>query len=291
MADQPVSSVYEKGKLYDINLNDLLADPAQPRKVMDAQALEDLTASIAKLGVLQPILFRTGIGGHDPISPEIGIVSPDSAVKLPGNLYVVAGERRVAAARKAGLTTIPAIYIADANSAEVALVENLLRQDLTAVEEAEALQRLMTEQKYTQEQLGVIVGKARTTVGDILTLNKLPQEIRDECRGDREITRKTLIEIARKKQERGMTTAYNAYKAKQSKAKDATGPTGEKKDPNEPTALFDMVVKTETKIKAIDMTAWTDNDKANFKTALTSLKTQIDASLATLPKKTTKKLL
>jgi ParB family chromosome partitioning protein len=69
--------------------------------------------------------------------------------------------------------TIPAIYIADGNYAEVSLVENLLRQDLTSVEEAEALQRLMTEQKYTQEQMGVIVGKARTTVGDILTLRPL----------------------------------------------------------------------------------------------------------------------
>jgi len=96
-------------------------------------------------------------------------------------------------------------------------VENLLRQDLTAVEEAEALQRLMIDQSYTQEQLGVIVGKARTTVGDILTLNKLPQEIRDECRGDRQISRSTLIDIARKKQVRGMMTAYNSYKAKQQK--------------------------------------------------------------------------
>jgi ParB family chromosome partitioning protein len=74
-------------------------------------------------------------------------------------------------------------------------VENLLRQDLTAVEEAEALDRLMTEQNYTQEQLGAIIGKARTTVGDILTLNKLPQAIRDECRGNTAVTRKTLITI------------------------------------------------------------------------------------------------
>ena len=65
------------------------------------------------------------------------------------NLIIVAGERRVTAAKAAGLVTVPAVYIDDANYAEVALVENLLRQDLTAVEEAEALQRLMIDQSYT----------------------------------------------------------------------------------------------------------------------------------------------
>jgi ParB family chromosome partitioning protein len=139
----------------------------------------------------------------------------------------------------------------------------------------------MTEQKYTQEQMGVIVGKARTTVGDILTLNKLPQEIRDECRGDRQITRQTLIAIARKKQARGMTTAYNAYKAKLQKGKT----TRQKKDPNEPQALFDMMDKTMTKIRSVDASAWTDEDKTNFQTSLTSLKTEIDNYLAAPPSK------
>ena len=266
-------TTYKKGKLYDINLSDLLADPDQPRKVVDAQGLEDMTASVGKLGVIQPIIFRIGTGG------QISNLSPQ--------LIVVAGERRVAAARNAGLATIPAIYIADGNYAEVSLVENLLRQDLTSVEEAEALQRLMTEQKYTQEQMGVIVGKARTTVGDILTLNKLPQAIRDECRGDRQITRATLIEIARKKQERGMTTAYNAYKAKTKRGTDLKSVP---RDPNEPQALFDMMDKAMTKIRSIDTSAWTDEDKTNFRTALTSLKTGIDNYLAAPPSQPSKKL-
>ncbi len=73
-------------------------------------------------------------------------------------MIVVAGERRVSAARRAGLTTISGIYI-EGNYAEIALVENLLRQDITAVEEAEALQSLMNERQYTQDQLGAIIGK------------------------------------------------------------------------------------------------------------------------------------
>jgi ParB family chromosome partitioning protein len=176
--NQPSPTVYEKGRLYQIKLNDLLADPGQPRKSMDAQALEELTASIGKVGVIQPIIFRMDDQGKN---------------------VVVAGERRVAAARKAGLTVIPAICV-EGNPSEIALVENLLRQDLTPVEEAEGLQALMNEQKYTQEQLGVIIGKAQNTLSEILSLNKLPQDVRDDCRADRTISKSSLIAIAKKKQ-------------------------------------------------------------------------------------------
>lgn len=266
MAASTDSSTYEKGKLYEINLNELLADPRQPRKSMDAQALEELTASVGRMGVVQPIVFR---------------------LDNQGNKVVVAGERRVAAARKAGLTAIPAIFIAG-NYSEIALVENLLRQDLTPVEEAEGLQALMTEQKYTQEQLGGIIGKAQNTLSEILSLNKLPQEVRDDCRGDRTISRSGLIAIAKKKQARGMTTAYIAYKAKQQKGKT----TRQKKDPNEPQAVFDMMDKAMTKILSIDTSAWTDDDRTNFQTSLTSLKTEIDNYLSAPPPaaQTSKKL-
>jgi ParB family chromosome partitioning protein len=148
-------------------------------------------------------------------------------------MIVVAGERRVSAARRAGLTTISGIYI-EGNYAEIALVENLLRQDITAVEEAEALQSLMNERQYTQDQLGAIIGKARSTLSEILSLNKLPEEIRDDCRGDRTISRATLITIAKKKQARATTTAYNTYKAKQTKAKTIRV----KKDSTDPKSLL-----------------------------------------------------
>ena len=93
---QPVeiTPVYEKAQLYQINLSELQADPDQPRKVIDPQSLEDITASVAKLGVLQPILFR---------------------LDSEGNKIIVAGERRATAARAAGLVAIPAMYLPDAN--------------------------------------------------------------------------------------------------------------------------------------------------------------------------------
>ena len=269
-------TTYKKGQLYQLPLTDLQADPNQPRKYLDPQALEDLTASITQHGVLTPILFRVEIreiGGHDPNSPELGIVSPDFS------LFIVAGERRYEAAKMAGLTTIPAILV-EGKTGEIALVENLLRQDLTAVEEAEALDRLMKEESYTQEQLGTIIGKARTTVTDILTLNKLPQEIRDECRGNTGVTRKTLITIARKKQARSMITAWNKYKEKA--AKEAAGKQPRTRKEETPEEVTKWLAKAITKLDALDIATWTADDKTALHQALLDLEESIQGRLNAL---------
>ena len=262
MAD--TTAKYEKGKLYDLPIGDLNPDPNQPRKSMDPQALEELTASVKRVGIIQPLLFRVAEGG------QISNLSPRP-------LYLVAGERRFRAAQLAGLTTIPGICV-EGNPSEIALVENLLRQDLTTVEEAEALQRLKEEQKYTDEQLSGVIGKARSTITEIMTLNKLPQEIRDECRGDRQISRATLLEIARKKQARSMLKAYAACKAKQQKGKT----TRTKTDPNASQPVFDLCDKAATKINTIDTSAWTEEEKANLQISLNSLKT-VSYTHLTLP--------
>ena len=122
--------VYEARTLYQVPIERVREDPNQPRKSFDAQGLEEMVASVSKHGIIQPVIFRRG---------------PD------GTAIVVAGERRVAAAQQVGLTEIPGVFI-DGNAAEIALVENLQRQDLTPVEEAEALQRLKEEQQYTHRR-------------------------------------------------------------------------------------------------------------------------------------------
>ena len=100
------TTTYEKGQLYQLPLTDLQADPKQPRKYLDPQALQDLSDSIAQHGVLTPILFRVEIseetGGHDAAS------RPPVSSPPPASLFIVAGERRCEAAKTAGLTTIPA---------------------------------------------------------------------------------------------------------------------------------------------------------------------------------------
>jgi len=249
--------VYEARTLYQVPIERVREDPNQPRKSFDAQGLEEMVASVSKHGIIQPVIFRRG---------------PD------GTAIVVAGERRVAAAQQVGLTEIPGVFI-DGNAAEIALVENLQRQDLTPVEEAEALQRLKEEQQYTDEQLGTMIGKARTTINESLSLNKLPQEIRDACRGDRKLTKSALVEIARKKQDRSMTKAYNTLKAKLEQGRKPR----EKKDPNDPQAFFDLLDKTGTKIDAVDTSAWLADDHNSLGIALTGLRDKIDTRLAAPP--------
>jgi ParB family chromosome partitioning protein len=179
-----------KGKLYDLSITSLKQDPDQPRKYFDEQALAELQASIARHGVLQPILVRRGSGGA---------------------YIIVSGERRFQAARLAGLTTIPAI-LTDGNPAEISIIENLLRENLTAIEEAEAIEQLRTINNYQLSDLGTILGKAVSTLSEILSLNRLPEEVKDDCRRDPKTARGVLVEIARQKDPGRMVSLYRKCK-------------------------------------------------------------------------------
>jgi len=183
---------YIKGTLYSIPCDSLQTDPNQPRKFFDQEPLDHLVASVQDHGLLQPVLFR---------------------VDQDGNLFIVAGERRLQAVRKANLESIPAI-LTEGNPDEIALMENILREDLTVIEFAEALDRIMKEHNYTQEQLTGIIGKAKSTISEILSLINLPDHIRDELRKDPKVSRKALIKIAKKKKPESILKAYNKHKEK-----------------------------------------------------------------------------
>jgi ParB family chromosome partitioning protein len=142
----------------DISVDAIESNPFQPRTSFDEQSLDELAASIRKLGIVQPLTVR-----------ETG----------SGRYQLIAGERRLRAARRAGLTHVPA-YIRTADDQamlELALVENIQREDLDAVEVAISFQRLIEECKLTQEELSDRVGKQRSTVANYLRLLKLPAEI------------------------------------------------------------------------------------------------------------------
>ena len=137
-----------------------LVDPKrdQPRKFFDKEALEDLAASIAENGLLQPILVR-----------EYG----------EGRYQIIAGERRFRASKLAGLTEIPAIVLDrdDKKAAQIALIENIQREDLNPLEEAMAYKALAEEYDMTQEELSQKVGKSRSAIANTLRLLDLPDEI------------------------------------------------------------------------------------------------------------------
>jgi ParB family chromosome partitioning protein len=168
----------------DIPVGSIEANPFQPRTTFDEQSLEELAASIRKLGIVQPLTVRDAGNGR---------------------YQLIAGERRLRAARLAGLTHVPA-YIRTADDQamlELALVENIQREDLDAVEVAISFQRLIEECKLTQEQLSDRVGKQRSTVSNYLRLLKLPAEIQLGIRNKHLMMghARTLVNIENPKQQ------------------------------------------------------------------------------------------
>jgi ParB family chromosome partitioning protein len=137
---------------------DIGANPAQPRRHFDQAAMDDLIASVKAHGVLQPILVRP---------------------TTDGRFEIIAGERRWRAAQAAGLHEMPAVVrqLDDRTAFEIALIENIQRSDLNAIEEARGYQRLIDDFGHTQQALGTIVGKSRSHVTNLLRLLDLPEAI------------------------------------------------------------------------------------------------------------------
>ena len=146
------------GGVRPIEIARIRPNPAQPRQLFDDQALAELAASIAERGVLQPILVRPVDEGYE----------------------LVAGERRWRAAQRAQLHEIPAIIreFDEESRAEVALIENIQRENLNAIEEAEAYRRLISGYGHSQEVVGKLVGKSRSHIANLLRLLELPDSVR-----------------------------------------------------------------------------------------------------------------
>lgn len=154
--------ILQESQVRDIPLTDIDTNIAQPRQDFDEAALKELADSIREVGVLQPVLV----------------------VENKGRYRIVAGERRFRAARIAGLTAVPCIvrsFSAD-EQLEAALIENLQREDLNPMEEAQAIRALMDAAGYTQEQVASRLGKSRPAVANVLRLLTLPDEVQDMVR-------------------------------------------------------------------------------------------------------------
>ncbi len=148
-----------KEEIIEIKLEDLRANPYQPRKTFDEESLNELASSISQYGVFQPIIVKKSIKGYE----------------------IIAGERRVRASKIAGKETIPAIVreFDDSKMMEIALLENLQRENLNPIEEALAYSKIIETKGLTQTQFSEIIGKSHAYVTNILGLLKLPENIQD----------------------------------------------------------------------------------------------------------------
>ena len=149
----------DKEEIVEINLGELRANPYQPRTVFEDKALHELAASIKEHGVFQPIIVKKSIKGYE----------------------IIAGERRVRASKLAGRETIPALIrnLNDEQMMEIALLENLQRENLSAIEEAKAYKSMLDKLHLTQEQLSVKVGKSRSHITNILGLLRLTEDVQE----------------------------------------------------------------------------------------------------------------
>lgn len=149
----------EKQEQSKIPVDEIRPNPYQPRKVFNDEALKELSSSIKQHGVFTPILVKKSIQGYD----------------------LIAGERRLRASKLAGLKDIPAIIVDfdDQEMMEIALLENIQREDLNVIEEAKAYEKLIQRLGYTQEQLAHRVGKSREHITNLLRLLKLPEDVQE----------------------------------------------------------------------------------------------------------------
>ena len=160
--------------LTSIPVATLRPNPAQPRRYFDSEALAELAASISQHGILQPLI-----------------------VKRDGPGFVImAGERRFRAAQLAGQRVIPAL-IRDDDPVEIAMIENLQREDLSPLEEAEGLGSMLDRYAYTHEVLAELIGKSRPYVSNTLALRRLPEHIKAEYHAAPTVSREILISVAR----------------------------------------------------------------------------------------------
>lgn len=224
MSEEPVSGHAEArasagpaGKSVQyIDIASISPHPEQPRRHFDEAALHELSESIAQRGVIQPIIVREQGRGH---------------------YQLVAGERRWRAAQRARLHQIPAIVrdFTDAETLEVALIENVQRQDLNPVEEAQAYSRLIAQFGHSQEALGKLVGKSRSHVANLMRLLDLPETVLDAVRGGKLsmgharalIGVENASRIARQVVEKGLSVRQVEKLAQQSKGRGGSdGETG-----------------------------------------------------------------
>ena len=148
-----------EGEKVGLKISDIRPNPYQPRKIFDETALKELSDSIKERGVFQPILVRKSLKGYE----------------------LIAGERRLKASKLAGLKEIPAIVLDfnDTDMMEVSLLENVQREDLTPIEEAQAYSQIIQKLDYTQEELAKRIGKSRVYITNTLRLLRLPTKVQE----------------------------------------------------------------------------------------------------------------
>ncbi|MFQ5666845.1 MAG: ParB/RepB/Spo0J family partition protein [Candidatus Binatia bacterium] len=236
------------------------ANPQQPRRHFDREALAELAASIGRRGLLQPIV-----------------------VKRDGDGYMLmAGERRWRAAQLAGLQSLPALVRED-DPLEIAMIENLQREDLTPLEEAEGLGQLIDRFAYTHETLAEMLGKSRPYVTNTLALRRLPEEIKTQYYADPNVSREILIHIAREESPERQAMLWRlahlrklSVQTFRAQAVGASPAAGSLRD------LARLIRRLGRKLRSVDLNTMTGEDRRHLERLLLRARSRLERVLQAL---------
>jgi len=242
-----------------IPIEQIHPNPGQPRRFIDPQGLDELTESVRARGVLQPIIVKRDTDGF----------------------MIMAGERRFRAAQRAGLRALPAI-VRDDDPNEIALIENLQREDLTALEEAEGLGAMVARYGYTHQALAQLLHKSRPYVSNMLVLTRLPAEVKAEIHRYPSISREILMAIARQGNEADMLKLWRRVKL----ANLSVHKFRATRRPDDASAVAGEVMaaarRLNRKLRGCDVTAMEDETKKRLGRVLRRTRRRVELALAHL---------
>ncbi|OFV88728.1 MAG: hypothetical protein A3J75_02400 [Acidobacteria bacterium RBG_16_68_9] len=246
--------------LASIPVVDIRPNPDQPRRHFDVEALAELAVSIGTRGLLHPIIVKRDGGGF----------------------IIMAGERRFRAAQLAGWDAIPAL-IRDDDPLEIAMIENLQREDLTPLEEAEGLGALIDQFGYTHEALAELIGKSRPYVSNTLALRRLPDQIKREYYEQPDVSREILISVAREESPERQDMLWRLTKLRRlSVQRFRSEQAGQPGAYQEVADLARLVRRLGRKLRALDTASLPPDQHRHLERLLRRAQTRIMRSLRTL---------
>jgi ParB family transcriptional regulator, chromosome partitioning protein len=242
-------------------------NPEQPRKTFDAERLSELSVSIRERGLLQPVILRR---------------------EEDGGYLLMAGERRLRAAELAGVESVPALIRED-DPLEVGLIENLQREDLAPLEEAEALNGLVERRAYTHKALADLLGKSRPYISNTLALVRLPMDLKKEIlESGVEVSRELLIALARQPSQEAQAALWSRIKLSQLSVRtyrEGTGDAGENPRPKRSAAaeLLRSARRFNRSLKLLDWAEVSGEDRPRVHRALARIERRVASVLTAAP--------
>ncbi|MBQ7456243.1 MAG: ParB/RepB/Spo0J family partition protein [Desulfovibrio sp.] len=244
------------GEIYDVAVKKIRPNPNQPRRSFEAEPLEALKLSIAREGLLQPIAC---------------------VVDAHGQLIIAAGERRFRAVLDLGWETVPT-RIVEGNLEDLAIMENMIREDLNPMERALAMQKYLDQHKISRKKLAVILGMARNSISEILSLNRLPQYIQDVIINDKRYSLHNMRVIARIRNEKEQKAKFEKLRAKIENLEGEDTKKTESKTPFQADVKRDRLTKMTKEVKRLQV-SYSKQELKELKPQIRMLYEQLQALL------------